>query len=316
MVATIQRLDVYPQEVLIEAVIAEVTLTDADQFGVKWSALHSVHIEGDPDFTGLFRGTSDVGPSLLPVIPELVSGPTAGLSYFLFKPERLAVLVHALASRGKVNILSSPRLLVRDQEEASIEVGSDIPTATSTTTATTTETLTQNIEYRTVGIKLKIKPTINDEKTVVLDLEQEVSAKGADQQVGAEGNLFPSFTITKTKTSIVVPHKQGIIIGGIMEDTINKSYSGIPILSEIPILGHLFRYTTESTIKKELIIIITPHVIINKTEADVLTLEFLDKLKEVKDFLKEKDYELNVNTPAGKESNLMFRVPEPRVNEQ
>ncbi|MCK5139056.1 MAG: type II secretion system secretin GspD [Thermodesulfovibrionia bacterium] len=300
MVATIQRLDVYPQEVLIEAVIAEVTLTDADQFGVKWSALHSVHIAGDPDFTGLFRGTSDVGPSLLPVIPELVSGPTAGLSYFLFKPERLAVLVHALASRGKVNILSSPRLLVRDQEEASIEVGSEVPTATSTTTATTTETLTQNIEYRTVGIKLKIKPTINDEKTVVLDLEQEVSAKGEDQQVGQEGNLFPSFSTTKTKTSIVIPDKQGIVIGGIMEETTSKSYQGIPILSSIPILGYLFRYTAVSTTKTELIIIITPHVIINKTEAEVLTLEFIDKLKEVKEFLKKNDYQFDI--PSGKDS--------------
>jgi len=87
--------------------------------------------------------------------------------------------VRALASSGKVDILSSPRLLVRDQEEASIEVGSEIPTATSSTTsATTTDLTTQNIQYKTVGIKLKIKPTINEERTVVLDIEQEVSSQG------------------------------------------------------------------------------------------------------------------------------------------
>ena len=303
MVATIKKLDIYPQSVLIEAVIAEVTLSDSDQFGIQWSALHSIHIDNDPDFTGHAKSTSQIveAPPLLRLVPPtLFSGPSAGLSYFFFKPERLAVLVHALASRGKVNILSSPRLLVRDQEEASIEVGSEVPTATSTTTATTTETLTQNIEYRTVGIKLKIKPTINDEKTVVLDLEQEVSAKGEDQQVGQEGNLFPSFSTTKTKTSIVIPDKQGIVIGGIMEETTSKSYQGIPILSSIPILGYLFRYTAVSTTKTELIIIITPHVIINKTEAEVLTVEFIDKLKEVKEFLKKNDYQFDI--PSGKDS--------------
>jgi general secretion pathway protein D len=302
IVATIKRLDVYPQEVLIEAVIAEVTLTDADQFGIQWSVLHNVHIENDPRFTGLAQSTAELeeAPSLLTVAPTLGALPSGGISYFLFKPDRIAALIHAIASRSKVNILSSPRLLVRDQEEASIEVGTDIPTATSTTTATTTETLTQNIEYRTVGIKLKIKPTINDEKTVVLDLEQEVSAKGVDQQVGQAGNLFPSFTTTKTKTSIIVPDKQGIVIGGIMEENTEKSYQGIPILSSIPILGHLFRYTADSTIKKELIIIITPHVIINKTEADVLTQEFMDRLKEVKEFLKKNDYQFNI--PSNKDS--------------
>jgi general secretion pathway protein D len=302
IVATIKRLDVYPQEVLIEAIIAEVTLSDTDQFGVQWSVLHSVHIDNDPRFTGLAQSTAQLegAPALLSVAPTLGAGPAAGLSYFLFKPDRIAALIHAIASRSKVNILSSPRLLVRDQEEASIEVGTDIPTATSTTTATTTETLTQNIEYRTVGIKLKIKPTINDEKTVVLDLEQEVSAKGEDQQVGQAGNLFPSFSTTKTKTSIVVPDKQGIVIGGIMEENTTKSYQGIPILSSIPILGHLFRYTADSTTKKELIIIITPHVIINRTEADVLTLEFMDKLKEVKEFLKKNDYQFDI--PSNKDS--------------
>jgi general secretion pathway protein D len=298
IVETIKRLDVYPQEVLIEGVIAEVTLTDTDQYGIQWSALHSVHIENDPDFTGLAQGTVNLedAPSLLTVAPTLGAGPAAGISYFLFKPEKLAALVHALASRGSVNILSSPRLLVRDQEEAEIEVGSDIPTATSTTTSTTAETLTQNIEYRTVGIKLKIKPTINDEKTVVLDLEQEVSSLGSSVQVGQTGNLFPSFNTTKTKTSIVVPDKQGIIIGGILEETTNKEYQGVPVLSSIPILGNLFRYTVDSTIKKELIIIITPHVITNREEADVLTLEFMDKLKNVKSFLKEKNIQFDNNT--------------------
>ncbi len=297
MIEMVKKIDVYPREVLIEAVIAEVTLTESDEFGIQWSVLHNLEIdERDYKGVGSSRSGSEDFASLpaaiasaTGAIPSFTAGPSGGLSYFLYRPDRLAVLIHALASKGKVNILSSPRLLVRDQEEASIEVGEDVPTATSTTSTTTTDTLTQNIEYRTVGIKLKIKPTINDEKTVVLDIEQEVSSKGANQQVGQSGNEFPSFATTKTKTSIVIPDKQGVVIGGIMEETLTKSHQGIPFLRAIPLLGKLFRYDVDSLRKKELVILITPHVITNKTEGSRLTNEFMEKLKEVKVFFGDKE---------------------------
>ena len=203
-------------------------------------------------------------------------------------------MINALSTQSKVNILSSPRLLVRDQEEASIEVGKDIPTASSTTSSTTNDTLTQSIEYRTVGIKLKIKPTISEERTVVLDVEQEVSKTGASIQVGQEGNLFPSFTTTKAKTSIVVPDKQGIVIGGIMEQTIEKERQSIPFLGSVPFIGSLFRYTVEKMVKKELVIIINPHVVASQVEADFLTKQYMKKLKELKGFLKENEDSVNL----------------------
>lgn len=296
IVQTIKRIDVYPREVLIEAVIAEVSLSDADEYGVQWSVLHNLNIE-NKDFTGLAEARfSDPAPNLLTSAPTLVGG-AGGLSYVLFRPEKLTAIIRALAGESRVNILSSPRLLVRDQEEASIEVGSEIPTATSTTSTTTTDTLTQNIEYRTVGIKLKIKPTISEERTVVLDLEQEVSTKGEDQQVGREGNRFPSFDTTKTKSSIVVPDKQGIIIGGIIEEEKDRAYQGIPFLSKLPILGPLFRYNNRSLVKKELVILITPYVISNRDEADVLTRQFLGRLRELKDYLVEIGQEKELNIP-------------------
>lgn len=283
MVETILKIDIYPREVLIEAVIAEVTLSDSEKFGIQWSVLHNLSIE-NKRFDSLAQSTSGSAdfPSLASTAPSLLSGPSGGLSYIMYRPDKLAAMFVAIASKSKINILQSPSILVRDQQEASIEVGSDIPTATSTTSTTTTDTLTQSIEYRTVGIKLKIKPTISEEKTVVLDIEQEVSSKGESVQVGRAGNLFPSFTTTKTKTSIVVPNNQGIIIGGIMENKKEKGYQGIPFLSSIPILGNLFRYSVESVTKKELIIFITPHVVVNETEADKLTKNYLRKLKELK----------------------------------
>ncbi len=301
IVKTIKRMDIYPREVLIEAVIAEVTLSDSDQYGVQWSVLHDIHpSDNKNDIRALVQSRTDVPSLSVPPSFDPVSVTASGLSYLAFRPDKFIAMVHALAGKGKVNILSSPRLLVRDQEEANIEVGEDVPTATSTTSTTTTETLTQNIEYRTVGIKLKIKPTINDEKTVVLDLEQEVSSKGADQQVGAEGNTFPSFNTTKTKTSIIVPDKQSIVIGGIMEEEENTSHSGIPLLKDIPVLGHLFRYDTSLVTKKELVIMITPHVITNKTEGDALTRQFLGKLNELKNFLYEEELRENASPPGKK----------------
>ena len=288
MVETILKIDSYPREVLIEAIIAEVTLADSDKFGIQWSVLHNLNIE-NKNFTGLAQGTSgsENFPSLASSIPILGSGTDGGLTYIAFRPEKLLAMFSALSSRSKIKILQSPSILVRDQEEASIEVGSDVPTATSTTSTTTTDTLTQSIEYRTVGIKLKIKPTISEEKTVVLDIEQEVSAQGDSVQVGREGNLFPSFTTTKTKTSIVVPNEQGIVIGGIMEETKNKGYQGIPFLSSIPILGNLFRYSVDTVAKKELVIFVTPHVIVNETEADKLTKNYLKNLRELKTHFEE-----------------------------
>jgi len=304
----ISRLDIRRPQVLIEAIIAEVTLSDAEKLGIQWSVLHNVNIEGNT-YKGLAQGSSGLEdlPSLAAQTfpPALGAAPDGGISYILFRSNKLMSMVNALASESKVKILSSPRLLVRDQEEASIEVGSDIPTATSTTQTTTTDTLTQNIEYRTVGIKLKIKPTISEDKTVVLDIEQEVSSKGESQQVGQSGNLFPTFTTTKAKTSIVVPDKQGILIGGIMQEKKDRSYQGIPLLSKIPILGPIFRYRVNSIVKKELVIIINPHVVSTRDEADVLTRTYMEKLRAVREFLQEKQGSINYSPDgvSGKQVN-------------
>lgn len=302
MVDTIKRIDVYPREVLIEAIIAEVTLSDSEKLGIQWSVLDTVKIDGN-NYSGLAQNASGLSdfPALSSEAPSLTSGPSGGLSYILFRSDKLSSMINALASESEVNILSSPRLLVRDREEASIEVGSDVPTASSTTSSTTNDTLTQSIEYRTVGIKLKIKPTINEEKTVVLDVEQEVSSKGDNQQVGQEGNLFPVFTTTKAKTSIVVPDKQGIIIGGIMEKSMNESRQGVPFLSSVPLLGNLFKYSVETMTKKELVIIINPHVVTNQTDADLLTKQFMTKLRNIKQLLKDNEDTLDTSYLDGKD---------------
>ena len=295
MVELIKKIDVYPRSVLIEAIIAEVDITGSDEFGIQWSVLHSI----DDGYKGLVSGNAAAGnpPVTVPDTAPTLSTASSGLSYVLFKPDKLTALVRAISTNSKVNILQSPRLLVRDQEEASIEVGSDIPTATSTTSTTNVnDALTQNIEYKTVGKLLKIKPSINDERTVVLDIEQEVSDVLADaRSVG--GFSYPEFSTRKTVTSVVVPDKQGIVIGGIIEEKTTKAHEGIPLLSKIPILGNLFRYTKRTIAKTELIVIIVPHVITNKSEGNKVTAEYLGKLKDIKEFLSKKEDQANVPFP-------------------
>lgn len=293
IVKTIKKIDTYPREVLIEAIVAQVTLSDSDEHGIQWSVLNTQFRDNrffKGDVTEVIGSTYPAGGLIKKAADATLGAGAGALSYIVFQPDKFTALITAMTSRGKVDILSSPRLLVRDQEEANIEVGSEIPTATSTTVSgTSSDTQTQSIQYKTVGIKLKIKPTISEDRTVVLDIEQEVSSQGDNITIGQKGNTYPSFNATKTKTSIVIPDRQGIVIGGIMQEEKKKGYSGIPLLSSIPILGHLFRYQTDSTTKKELVIIITPQVISNRSEGEAFTNEFLNKLKNVKNYLNEKD---------------------------
>jgi len=302
MAELIKKIDVYPRSVLIEAIIAEVLITSGDEIGIQWSLLHDL----GNDATGLVQvkpgqGASDNFLDSHPKLDRLANG--GGLSYFFFKPEKLTALISLLASKTRVNILQSPRLLVRDQEEASIEVGKDIPTATSTTSNTGIDgnPLTQNIEYKTVGQKLKIRPSINDERTIVLDIEQETSDVLEQAVVG--GFTYPSFSTRKTKTSVVVPDHQGVVIGGIYEEKSITAYTGVPVLSSIPILGRLFRHETTAKEKTELVIVLIPHVITNRTEGEVITTEFLGKLTDMKKYLSSKKDHGYVTFPEDEESS-------------
>lgn len=291
IVETIKMLDVYPRQVLIEVLIAEVTLTDETRFGIQWSLLSQgkANVFGETHtFEGLsqFRpGTSLYSVEESPLPPSISGGLTpaiGGYSYLLYEAGRLTAMLHALATEGKVNVLSSPHLLVKDNQEASIDIGSEVPISTGVTQQVTgaQTPLSQSIQYKTVGVKLKMKPVINDEGTVVLDITQEVSEQSTDVNVG--GLSYPSFSKREAKTAIVVSHSQSIVIGGIMKEISKRDYEGIPLLSKIPLIGNLFRYTVNKNEKTELIILLTPHVIENKIDVDVITQKFKEKVKDLK----------------------------------
>jgi general secretion pathway protein D len=191
---------------------------------------------------------------------------------------------------------------VLDNREARIQVGSQIPLATSTTsyiptssTTTTTETLnpiTSTIQYKDIGIILKVKPQINDSGLVSLELSQEVSSTGDNVIIG--GQAFVSINKTEAVTNLVAQDGETIIIGGLIREDVSKSKDGIPFLSKIPIIGNLFSSVTDNKTRTELVILLTPHVVRNAQEAVDVTTDYLDKYKsgtkdkDINEFLSER----------------------------
>jgi general secretion pathway protein D len=187
---------------------------------------------------------------------------------------------------SRAKILAAPHILVSDNQEASIQVGSQVPLATSTTsyvttatgTAETTSPITSTIQYKDIGIILKVKPQINDSGLVSLELSQEVSSTGDNVVIG--GQAFASINKTEALTNLVAQDGETIIIGGLIREDVTKSKDGIPFLSKIPLLGNLFSSVTDNKTRTELIILITPHVVRNEREAVDVTTDYLDKFQD------------------------------------
>ncbi|MEK6581936.1 MAG: type II and III secretion system protein, partial [Nitrospirota bacterium] len=187
---------------------------------------------------------------------------------------------------------ASPHILAMDNKEANIQIGDEVPTATgltqqpSTTTGSITPTTlvsTGQIQYKTVGTLLTVKPHITEKNRVTLDITQEVSGLGALIKVA--GQDFQGFNTRKAKTSAVVQSGHTLVLGGLIRESKSQGRSGIPFLSKIPILGYLFGTTTDTYSKTELLVMVTPHVINNQEEADAVTREFQYKVKTIKERL-------------------------------
>jgi general secretion pathway protein D len=207
-------------------------------------------------------------------------------------------VITALATESKAKVLASPHILVSDNREARIQVGQQVPLSTSTTTTpivggttTVTNTSTSTIQYKDIGIILKVKPQINDSGLITLELGQEVSSLG-DNVVIAD-QAFASINKEEVTTNLVAQDGETIIIGGLIREDTNKSKNGIPFLSKIPILGNLFGNTSDNVSRNEIIVLLTPHVMRNLKEAEKVTSDYLERYqgtsgKEVGEFIKEK----------------------------
>ncbi len=280
---TLKKLDVPSKQVLIEVLIGEVTLTDEVRYGLEWMYQRG----GDFTYTiqnvnlgevGLF-GSSDQG-----VLPRQTSGLT-GLLTGTKGATTINAILNFLASKGALNVLASPHILALDNQEAKIEIGDEIPVATglvqqpSTTTGATTLVSTGQIQYRTAGIILTVKPHITEKGKVKLKITQEFSSPGQTYKVANQD--FQGFITRRAETTGIVEDGHSLLIGGLISTKKTKTRSGIPILSDIPILGALFGTTNEETVKTELIVIVTPHIISNQEEMDRALSQFQDRVRTI-----------------------------------
>ena len=277
---TIQKLDIVPKQVLIEVLIAEVRMSGDTQFGVEWALRDANASLGG--YKGQSRTEMDFGLGGLGT--DLAKGLGNGFSY-RFSSNQLQAFLVAQASQNKLNILASPQIMVADNKEARIEVGEEVPIVTSEYVPLTTQNIDQtsrNIEYRNTGVILEVTPRINDKGLVALDISQEVSKA---QKIEAGGIQSPTITNRKAETSLVVQNATTVVIGGLIGAESGKTVRGVPFLSSIPILGYFFSSTGQTKAKTELIILITPHVVTNINEAAAISMEFKEKVSQIKKLL-------------------------------
>ena len=291
----LRKLDIVPRQVLIEAIIAEIKLTDDLAFGLEY-ALSMGGLGGLIGAEGAASGGVSVGDtpgsgslniansSLLGTANRAMSIGSQGIFGFLTNRDEFLVLINALATENKVNILSTPHVIAADNREANILIGEEVPILTSTSTSSLTDTArtVNSVQYRETGKILTILPQVNSAGLVNLEIRQEVSAVGST--VFGSTNS-PSFTSREAETTVVVQDGESVVLGGIIDDQIERDRRGVPYLMNVPVLGRLFRVDSEKVTRTELIILITPRVIRDRQELRAVSQEFTGRIQTLKEMI-------------------------------
>ena len=264
----IAQLDVMPLQVLIDATIISVTLTDELRHGIRWYFTHK---------NGAGSSGSGIGISDLAAVAATAFNPGFGYS-FLSSADNIRAVLTAEAKDNKINVISAPSLMVLNNQEAVIQVGEKIPVRTSELT-TDTGTTSNTIQMRETGVTLKVKPRVNANGLVIMTIDQSVDNAIPAGSVGSTSAIDSPSILQRKITSIVAVHdRETIVLGGLISE--NKTYdkTGIPLLNQIPVLGALFGSTEKTITKTELVILITPRVIRTRAAARDIALEFKQKL--------------------------------------
>jgi general secretion pathway protein D len=283
----LKELDAVPRQVLMDVLIAEVTLNNDESFGVDYQIAQGK--------TQIFDRTFNSRGSILTgVLNSLAAANAAGITQFpggisgiIGNSQTVKALINALQSDARIRILSSPSVLATDNRPARIQVGSEEPIATGQVTAATGSVAdlasSTTIQYRNTGRIVTIIPQVNSQGLVNLQILAEVSQRGAPVLIGRD--FFPSFDTRQAETTAVVQDGDTLAIGGIITENKSRDRSGIPYLMDVPVFGRFFGSTTETLRKTELIMLITPNVIRSRQESQVVTDEFKSRLSTVRNEL-------------------------------
>jgi len=290
----IRKLDIPRKQVYVEAYILEISIAKSKALGLSYTA--GVPAAGFKN--GLVGGFSGTQPNSLESVldPTKFLTPGSGVLGFVTsgfteiklsdgqtrKIPNATALVRALATDANSNLLSAPQILALDNEESTIEVSEKIPTLAGTT-LTATGLTQQNIQREPIGLTLKIKPQINPTSKVVrLEIDQvieDISNRKPPSDI--QGQTFAS-TKRAMKSTVLVKDQDTVVIGGLLKDNVNETSSKVPLLGDIPILGWLFKSTSQEIVKTNLMLLLTPNIIAEYGDFRKL---FDQKMKDRQEFI-------------------------------
>jgi len=262
LLSILDKLDVVSNQVLIEATIAEVTLQDELSLGLQWFFRN-----GNVDIN--LSNTGTVGP-IFPGFSAVISQVEA------------QVALNALESITDVKVISSPSLMVLDNQTAVLQVGDEVPIVTQqSVTNSLTTPIFNSVTFRDTGVILRVTPRVNDSGLVLLEIEQEVSNVVGTITSGIDS---PTIQQRRIETTVAVNDGESLALGGLIEDSVSRTSSGVPFISRVPVLGNLFKTEADDDDRTELLIIITPRVIRNMDEARKVTDEYRQRLNSLLSF--------------------------------
>jgi len=272
--STLKRLDVQRAQVLIEASIVEVTLNNDLQYGLEWAFSNNhINIGGNNGYTGTgVLGTPN---------PSSSSGSssgsvsTAGFTWTLSNPAGVNVLLSALADKSLVKVISSPSLLVLDNQTAAIQVGDQVPVDTGTVLSTTSDYSSTSIQYMNTGVMLGVTPSVTAGDLVTMDINQLVT----DLDSSGTSQTTPTFMQRQINTEVAVRSGETVVLGGLIRDTASSGNSGLPFLSSLPVIGALFGTHSSSAQRTELLVVITPRVLRSDEDARAVSREMRDRMR-------------------------------------
>ncbi|MBI5591216.1 MAG: hypothetical protein HY881_12110 [Deltaproteobacteria bacterium] len=264
IVSLLKQIDLMPPQVLLEATVAEVTLTGSLAYGLEWYIQHSGF-----DLTGSLN-----------ILQKTIGA--GGLDYSLVNTANtFKLLINALATENKIKVLSSPRLTVRDGKSASIIVGTEVPVVTgevSTTPTATTTGVVRAIQYRVTGITLQVTPTVHSRGVMTLQIIQGVSEPASNATSGIDSPMILNRNIT---TEVVAADGQTVMLGGLIKENDSQTLTRVPWISDIPILGNLFKNTSKGNNRTELVIMITPRIIRSPEQIEDMRSVILHNFEEI-----------------------------------
>ncbi|MBB5877100.1 type II secretion system secretin GspD [Xanthomonas sp. 3498] len=288
----VEKLDVMPMQVHIEAQVAEVNLTGKLQYGVNWFFENSVNASADSNVsnsTGLGPGAglpSAQGRKIWGDIAGKITG-SSGLGW-TFLGRNAAAVITALDQITNVKLLQTPSVFVRNNAEATLNVGTRIPiNSVSVDTGLGTGTTYSSVNYIDTGVILKVRPRVTKDGMVFLDIVQEVSSPGAaptncGTSAGTSTACNVPINTRRVKTEAAVQSGDTIMLAGLISDSTTDGSNGVPYLSKLPVVGALFGQKTQDKSRNEVIVLLTPTIVRNPQEARNLTDEYGQKFEAMK----------------------------------